>query len=81
MPLKGRHPLAKYPQGWNAHQLAGAASQTVIKPDGIEPAEPSDQIGTHSQGWIESPKIIGIGCDGWLTGSARADDNVSIHHI
>jgi hypothetical protein len=53
----------------------------VIKPDGIEPAEPSDQIGTHSQGWIESPKIIGIGCDGWLTGSARADDNVSIHHI
>ena len=33
------------------------------------------------KGWIKSPKIIRIGRDGLLTGSASADHNVSIHNI
>ena len=33
------------------------------------------------KGWIESPKIIRIGRDGLLTGTASADHNVSIHNI
>ncbi len=31
--------------------------------------------------WIESPKIIRIGRDGPLTGTASADHNVSIHNV
>ncbi len=33
------------------------------------------------KGWIENPKIIRIGRDRPLTGSASADHNVSIHNI
>jgi hypothetical protein len=34
-----------------------------------------------AEGWIQSPKIIRIGCDDLLTSAASADHNMSIHHI
>ena len=34
-----------------------------------------------AESWIESPKVIWIGCDRLLTGSASADHHVSIHNV
>jgi predicted nucleic acid-binding protein len=40
---------------------------------------PSDRDNTD--GWIEGPKIIRIGGEGLLAGSAGADHNVSVHNL